>query len=199
MKTEPEILLHPNIPKPLHGLNPRSIMGEEWWNTERQKAYASTQYHCLACGVHKSKAEFHKWLEAHEYYKFNYPIGEIEIEKIIPLCHSCHNFIHNGRLMKLLFSGTVSPERFWAIVRHGVVVLRENNLPHNPFMLSVLRAVSDAFIVPSWVRPLLTAPIHFPHGGEDIPWGDWRLRFNGELYEPIHKSYSDWKLYYSSK
>lgn len=196
MKFQPEILLHPNIPKPLHGLNPRSIMGQEWWDVERQKAYASTNFHCLACGVHKSRAIIHKWLEAHEYYNFDYPHGTITIEKIIPLCHACHNFIHSGRLMKLLFRGEVSEQTFWEIVKHGVSLLHKNSLGHNPFMLGVIRQVSDAFPYPKWVAPLLTIAPKYPSGGENVPWGDWRLIFNGKSYAPLHKSFEEWKKYY---
>src|SRR6185295_5669264 len=60
---KPEILCHPHIPKPLHGVAPREIMGDDWWNSERQLVYASTDYHCAACGIHKSQAKKHEWLE----------------------------------------------------------------------------------------------------------------------------------------
>lgn len=196
MKTEPHILLHPNIPKPLHGLNPRTIMGQEWWDVTRQQVYASTGYTCLACGVEKKNAKFHQWLEAHEYYKFDYSIGLIEIEKIIPLCHSCHNYIHSGRLMKQLFKSEITEQKFWTIVKHGTDVLSNANLQNNPFMLSVLHSVSDAYNVPPWANELLSLPISFPEGGEDVPWEKWRLKFNGKLYEPIHKSYTAWKSFY---
>ena len=53
---KPEILIHPHIPKPLHGISPRSIMGKDWWDRERQRVYKSTNFHCAA-HVGKLKGE----------------------------------------------------------------------------------------------------------------------------------------------
>ena len=93
MKLKPEILAHPHIPKPMHGLSPRTIMGNEWWDVTRKEVYAKYDYHCIACGVPKAEAIAHHWLEAHEFWHIDYRTGVCEISSIEPLCHYCHNFI----------------------------------------------------------------------------------------------------------
>ena len=102
MNLHPEILSQPNIPQPLHGLSPRVINGDAWWNATRKEVYARYDYHCIACGVHKTEAQGPKWLEAHEVYDFDYAKGIATVKSIEPLCHYCHNFIHSGRLEAII-------------------------------------------------------------------------------------------------
>ncbi len=124
----PEILLCPNIPKPMHGLAPRVIMGSSWWDKTRKEAYASTNRRCMACGVHKYKAKARKWLEGHELYQTDYRLGRLTYLETVPLCHFCHNYIHDGRLQMLLERGQIHHQKYAAIIQHGNRVLAEANL-----------------------------------------------------------------------
>lgn len=88
----PGILLQPNIPKPLHGLNPRSVLGKDWWDWQRHEAYKKFGFRCWACGVHQWRAEYHRWLEGHESYRIDYGRGRaemIEVQAIKSLFSSC--------------------------------------------------------------------------------------------------------------
>lgn len=162
MKTRPEILLHPNIPKPLHGVNPRSIKGKEWWDIERQKAYASTDYHCLACGVYKSEADYHQWLEAHELYDYDYKKGRLTFIELVPLCHCCHNYIHSGRMQALVDKGEMEFDKMVFIRKRGDKIVKDNKLkrPKPPTKCA--------------------------------EWSKWRLIFDGKEYAPKFKNYAEW-------
>lgn len=179
----PEILMHPNIPKPLHEVNPRNIMGKEAWDVVRKQAYASTDYRCIACGVHKENAKGPKWLEAHEFYKIDYEVGRVEIEKIIPLCHYCHNFIHSGRLY-MVMGDEKTEEEVIEILEHGLKILSDNQLAAFPFTLQLAESLDvDTLGVLPDIRP----------DGETPAWGDWRLVWNGKEYPPKYKTYEEWK------
>ena len=188
MELKPEILCHPNIPKPLHGVAPREIMGKEWWENERQRVYSSTNYHCIACGVHKSKAKKHKWLEAHEFWNIDYMTGICEITSIEPLCHYCHKFIHSGRLY-MIIGKEKSEIEVKEILEHGFKILSDNNLKCFPFTLSLGLSIGcNTFNVQSYIIKT-----------NDIKWSEWKLIWNGKEYKSKFNSQQEWSNYYKSK
>lgn len=186
MKLLPEILMHPHIPKPLHGVNPRSIMGQEKWDTVRQGAYRSTDYHCIACGVAKSEAKKYQWLEAHEYYKINYKKGEVKIIKIVPLCHYCHNFIHSGRLA-MIIGDEKTEEEVIEILQHGFKILAKNKLSCFPFTLEFAESLG--------VDTCNVVKYDLLHG--EVEWSKWHLIYEGKKYYSKDKNIDEWRNRYA--
>lgn len=183
---KPEILTHPHIPKPLHGLNPRTILGQVWWDRERFGAQARTNYTCVACGVHKSNAEKYKWLEGHEYWDINYITGICEVKSIEPLCHYCHNFIHSGRLIILLDKEKITKQEVINILEHGFKILADNNLKCFPFTAKLAESFKcNIYGVKSYSLPTIK-----------LDWNRYKMLLNGEIYESKFKNYDEWKKFY---
>lgn len=185
LKLKPEILTHPNLPKPMHGLNPRTLLGQTWWDKTRLEAQKRTNYICIVCGVHKTKAIKHQWLEGHEYWEIDYKKGKCKVISIEPLCHYCHNFIHSGRLTEIV-GGEKSKREVKEILEHGFKILSDNKLKCFPVTLELAKKLGVKTNVKSYKAP-----------ESKIEWIDWRLVLNGKEYEPVHKSYEDWKKYYA--
>lgn len=164
LRLRPRVLLCSNTVKPMHGVAPRVVLGKDWWDREREAAYQSTDYHCVACGVHKRDAREHQWLEGHEVYKTDYRRGRMVYVETVPLCHYCHCYIHNGRLKALVKKGEVTAEKYNAVIDHGNCVL------------------ANARVTPPE-----------PHGGPMAPWHKWRLVIDGAEYPPLYKDFDEWK------
>lgn len=92
----PELLLHPPIPWPLWGVNPRRIEGTKWWNKTRKEAFRKNNNCCHACGVHRLETK-EQWLEGHETYDIDYDAKTQTYMGTVGLCRLCHQFIHCGR------------------------------------------------------------------------------------------------------
>lgn len=186
MTNRPEILTHPNIPKPLHGLNPRTILGKQWWDTTRYAAQTKYNNCCAACGVPKYEAKKHRWLEGHEYFDINYHTGVCEVIEIVPLCHYCHNFIHSGRLFKILGTEKTKNEVV-EILEHGFNILRQNNLPAFPGTIEIAKYLDiniDNLIIG-------TIP------NSTLAWNDWTLLLNGKEYKSKFSNFEEWKRFYN--
>jgi hypothetical protein len=189
LQTKPQILCHPNIPKPLHGVAPRAIMGEEWWDKTRKEVYKRYSFHCIACGVWKPDAKKHQWLEAHEFYNINYSTGVVQIMSIEPLCHYCHNFIHSGRLESLIDKGEITPDEGKEILAHGFAILKKHKLKCFPGTLTLAEKIgAETFGVKAYREE--------PCG---VSWKQWRLLWQNEFYHSKFKNYEEWEQFYSQR
>lgn len=196
IETHPEILTHPNIPKPLHGMSPRTLLGQDWWDTQRHAAYKRSKFRCMACGVPKRAAKYHRWLEAHEYYSYDYAAGSATLIQIVALCHSCHNFIHSGRMSHMVRSGEMPREKVMDILGHG------------------FRVLTTAGMKPFWFTSFLWLTLNghdenesykwleengYVQEGDEGPsdWSKWHIIIPGAgTYYSKFKDYDDWARAY---
>lgn len=182
----PHLLLHPNIPKPLHGMNPRTLKGQEWWDEQRQIAYAKNNYHCWACGVHKSQAKYHQWLEAHECYEIDYKRGFARMKLIVALCHACHNAIHDGRMQMMLQQGTMNAQKFHDIMKHSREVKARIDYNRWPRELLFLRKTYQRYLSAT------------DSNSNMAPWHKWYLMLEGQKYKTRFPSFEAWKAHYAN-
>lgn len=195
----PNILNHPNIPKPLHGLSPRVVKGDVWWDQTRKDAYARHGYRCAACGVPKSEAAWHKWLEGHEIYRFDYFAGSMVFDRVEPLCHACHVFIHSGRLEKVVEKSNDMPLfKALAILYHGFSVLKKEGIKPSYQTSLVYLRMRYPKEPPSYHKKILTSRGIFPPAKlRALPnWPDWYLEIDGEKFYSKFLSQSDWEREY---
>jgi hypothetical protein len=194
----PELLTHPNLPKPLHGLAPREVKGKYWWDKTRKKAYEDNNFRCMACGTHKNDALFKQHLEAHEDYSIDYEEGSMRIKEIVPLCHACHSFIHSGRLKALM--GTkqgVSRANAKIIVERGMRILKEAKL--DPFF-GTAYLYCEMFPNHQYHKELiqraevLQAKQTCVNIQQD--WTKWHLLLDGEKYYSKFKNLYEWEKFY---
>ena len=98
------LMTMPNIPHPLHGMAPRTILGPTTWDHMRKRCYYDAGYKCQACGRDLDKGECH----AHEVYSINYYAGESKFVRTVCLCPLCHVYgIHSGRALTMFKKGDV--------------------------------------------------------------------------------------------
>jgi len=166
----PDILLHPNIPKPLHTLAPRAINGSAWWKAQRDKATLFYDGKCWACGVQAAQAPYRKWLECHELYDIEYARGRSYFRGCCALCHACHNYIHDGRMLHLVEAGMMTEDFYFTVLARGEGVLRRAGY--------------------KLTKPKEPAVI--------APWADWRLVIDGKEYGPAFATMEEWAAHFAN-
>lgn len=174
------LLTMPNIPKPMHGLAPRIIMGEAAWTKVRKKAYFDAGYRSEISG--KLCAEPGS-LHAHEVYDINYKTGLCTFKRVCAITPQEHvYFIHSGRMLTLWKGKNpmYTTEKVLAGVENGFKLIYEWNKTHKQ-KLRVYSTFLD-YLSHEELRPSMEALIkkyEIEFWEEDksklCKWKDWKL------------------------
>lgn len=139
-RREPKVLLHDLIPLALSGINPRRLLGKDWWEVKRSEVYKSNGFACLACGSLADR------LEAHEQFTYSYQEGARVAKFVgtIPLCHKCHMSIHADRLRIRSSNGKLYKQDL-EILQHGLRVILDAGL-----RVPMYKADRSEMSIPFW-------------------------------------------------
>ena len=193
-KPQPRILLSGSIPRPLHGVNPRTIKGKDWWDRQRKKAYEHNNNHCHACGVFKRDAKLFQWLEAHEIYEVDYENYRMKFKGIVALCHCCHAVIHAGRTVNVYFADRISEHKFETIVLHGKKIFTQQKLA-KPIGFRYMELIYYGYSALE-AQELIAEEYSDTNPINMKTWSQWRLEFNGKLYPPKFETPEEWAEHY---
>jgi len=177
----PKLLCHPQIPYPLSGVAPRTVVQDpEWWDRERHKAYEKNGQYCWACGGEGP-------LEAHEVFHVDYVRGKMYYQATCALCKRCHSFIHAGFLVLRLFRGVVTYAEFKNTILHGHGILVASNLKANWGLRYALEDAKNYKQSHVWMKKVF-ANLGPKPKMQNVPWPKWRMVFQGREYPPKYSS-----------
>lgn len=193
-----KILTMPNIPAPLHMLNPRTVMGKSAWDHMRKKCYFDAGYKCQACGKELGRGE----CDAHELYTINYVTGESKFERCVCLCHTCHRLgIHSGRALTMFKK--CNPLMTKRMILEGAEnlfrLLHEYNVTHPDS--EPLRAYGTFVDYAKWppienemAELIEKYDVKFYEENKAITadWGKWSLLYGSKRYRTPFRDQAEW-------
>lgn len=190
------LLTMPNVPRPLHGLPPRKIMGQTEWDKMRKRCYYNAGYKCEVCGAEPPKGKLH----AHELYDIEYEKGTSTFRRCIAVCADCHNFIHSGRLVTLYKEGNplVPKEYLLNVVEKGFALIRDHNLEFGDD-LRAYATFLEYLKVPSLKEEMerliknYGMKFYCEPSKKMAKWGEWKLVWKGKEYPTPYANEAEWK------
>lgn len=203
-KNDARVLGMPNIPKPLHSLAPRTVLGKHVWDQMRRATYAKADYVCEACGERCDKG----FMDAHELYDIDYEHANETFVRTIGLCRACHRLgIHTGRALTLYEKNSplMSKDKLLFGAEHAFSTIAKWNKEHpddEPIRvystwLSYLKnpTLADEMkdLIKKYDIKFYRVAKKWENGRH---WADWRLTILGKQYEPIYKTAQDWEEHF---
>lgn len=196
------ILTMPNIPKPLHGQAPRTLLGSAVWNMMRKTCYTQADDTCEICGY---KPEDLRARHGHELYSIDYATQTSEFKRVACLCKLCHIYcIHTGRALTMYKHGDplYTKEKLLEGAEHAFSLVHKWNEEHpdkEPLRLfstwleytkqKELKKPMDELIEKYDIK-FYTAPTKYE--GKKY-WNKWKLVIGNKTYGTPYATYEEWE------
>ena len=194
------LLTMPNIPKPLHGVNPRTIMGDVAWTKVRKRAYYNAGYKSEISGTVSAEPGA---LHAHEVYDINYVTGVCTFKRVCAITPLEHvYFIHSGRAITMWknHNPLYSTDRLLAGVEHGFKQIYEWNKAHpRKPKLKAYQTFIEYLKYPELAEEMekMIVKYEIEFWGEDTKrmcdWADWKLVIGKKEYPTPYADYQAWE------
>ena len=189
----------PNIPKPLHLVNPRNLLGRKTWDMMRKGAYHMANDTCEICG-HKPENMHQR--HGHEVYEIDYKEGTATFKRVFCICSLCHlGGIHTGRAITLFKKGNpLYPKEFLLEgAEHAFKIIYEYNQDHPDADLraysTYLEYLKQPELKDKMVELIDKYQIKFYEENTKnmADWGDWKLIIGNKEYKTPYKTYAEWE------
>lgn len=192
------LIAMPNIPRPLHGVNPRTLLGASTWNRMRRRCYAEANDTCEICG---HKPENLRQRHGHEVYEIDYAHGTAKFVKVFCVCSMCHlGCIHTGRALTLWKHGNpLYPTEFLLQgAEHAFKLINEYNKDNPKADLRAYSTFLDYLKHDELREPMEKLiekyNVKFYSEVEDMAeWGDWKLIIGNNEYNTPYADKDAWK------
>ena len=192
------LIAMPNIPRPLHGVNPRTILGGPTWNRMRRRCYAMAENTCEICGA---KPENLRHRHGHEVYEIDYLKGTAKFVKVFCICSLCHlGCIHTGRALTLWKKDNpLYPTEFLLEgAEHAFKIISEYNKDNPDADLRAYSTFLDYLKHDGLKEPMEKLikkyKIKFYAETKDIAdWSSWKLIIGNQEYTTPYANQEEWE------
>lgn len=193
------LIAMPNLPKPLHNVNPRLLLGKRTWDFMRKACYHAANDTCEICG---ERPEVLRRRHGHETFKIDYEEGTAEFVRVFCLDSTCHlGGIHTGRALTLYRQGSpLYPKEFLLEgAEKAFRIISEYNADYPDVDLRAYTTFLDYLKCEELREPMerLIEKYQIKFYEEDkkklAEWGDWRLIIGNKEYPTPYKDEKEWE------
>lgn len=168
MFVRPEILLQ-ELPKPLHTITPRFIMGGDKWSKAKRQAAASNNYCCWCCGVNINDTTPNR-LEGSPIIHTEFEWKIVYFRGVAAVCYKCNSFINLSSVRITEQKGLRESGFSQTIIHHGAALVN---------VLQKIENINNAYAINDFKN--------------------WRYNFDGVEYSSRFDSNDDYNAFFNLK